>query len=397
MARFMLRYLLKGGSEMQRSRLFRVPFAALLGAMIVLPAQLSAREQQDLVWKLKVSAAQASVRLGASEASRVVATLSKGTVLDSYEAQGVWFRVTVPPGKEGIVLIGYVARVDVEILEEKAQKPTDFWGKEEGAYEGIGFRLKLFGGWAFYQSGDIDPGEKGLFDIWTNTVAARGVEFEQRTVSPLHSGFNLGGDVIYDLGPKLGVGLGFVYTHTIHADSYTYNELKAYENSLESSMDLTVFTFKFSAYYTIALGRRIKIELNAGPALFYANLDYTLSDNGREFWDKMNLTGKAWKAGVQGGLGVQIGLSERVAFFVDVQGRYAKISNLAGSGFVSSGENGRPAQSAATTTGSLYFVPGAPSPRLTIFADGSPDAAGARKAVFDFTGADVVGGIIIRF
>jgi len=397
MARFMLRYFVTGGGKMQRSRLFRVPFAALLGAMIVLPAQLPAHGQQDLVWKLKVSAAQTSVRLGASEASRVVATLSKGTVLDSYEAQGAWFRVTVPPGKEGIVIIGYVARQDVKILEEKSNKPTDFWGEEEGAYSGIGLRLKLFGGWAFYQSGDIDPGEKGLFDIWTQNVAARGVEFEQRTASPLHSGFNLGGDVICDLGPKLGVGLGFIYTHTIHADSYTYNELKAYENSLESSMDLTVLTFKLGAYYTIPLGRRIKIELNAGPALFHANLDYTLSDNGREFWDKMNLTGKAWKAGVQGGLGLQIGLNERVAFFVDVLGRYAKISNLAGSGFVSSGDNGRPAPSTTITTGTLYFVPDAPYPRLAIFPDGSSDAAAARKAVFDFTGVDVVGGVRILF
>jgi len=382
---------------MRRSKILRIPFAAWLGVLIILPALRSAQDQGDLVWKLKVSAAQAPVRLNASEASRVIATLPKGTALDSYEAQGAWFRVTVPPGKDGIVVIGYVARKDVEIVETKSNKPTDFWGEEEEAYSGIGLRLKLYGGWAFYRSGDIDPGEKGLFDIWTNALAARGVELEQKTVSPLHSGFDIGGDVIYDLGPKLGVGVGFVYTHTIHDDSYTYNELKAYENSLESNTTLTVFAFKLSAYYTISLGRRIEIELNAGPALYYANLDYALSDNGREFWDKMNLTGKAWRAGVQGGAGVQIGLNERVAFFMDVRGHYAKISNLAGSGFVSSGENGMPAGSATTTTGTLYFVPGTPSSRLAVYPDGSSDAAGARKAVFDFTGADVVGGIRIRF
>ncbi len=382
---------------MRGNKNIRLSLLSILWTAFFLSGLLSAQDRRDFEWKLKVSVAQASIRINAAETSRIIATLPKGTIINSYEAEGNWYRVTLAPGKEGIVLIGYVARTDVEILEEKSNKPTDFWGKDQERYEGIGFHLKLAGGWAFYQSGDIDPGEKGLFDIWTNTVAARGVEFEQRTVSPLHSGFNLGGDVICDLGPKLGVGLGFVYTHTIHADSYTYNELKAYENSLESSTDLTVFTFKLSAYYTIALGRQIKIELNAGPALFYANLDYTLSDNGREFWDKMNLTGKAWKAGVQGGLGVQFGLNERVAFFVDVRGRYAKISNLAGSGFVSSGDNGMSAQSTTTTTGTLYFVPGTASPRLAVLPDGSSDAAGARKAVFDFTGADVVGGIIIRF
>jgi hypothetical protein len=132
--------------------------------------------QESTEWKIRVSAMSASIRLKPDLESPVIATLPKGTSLNSYEAEGDWFRVVLPPGKDGIVMIGWIAKGDVQVLKEKIKKPTDFWQVEEGRFEGIGLHITLSVGWASFPSGDIDKGAKGLYNIGADAIAARGVD-----------------------------------------------------------------------------------------------------------------------------------------------------------------------------------------------------------------------------
>jgi hypothetical protein len=369
---------------------------SFLGSIFFLSFFLNAQEQGTAERKLKVSAASASIRISASETSRVVAILPKGTIITSYEADGIWFRVVLSPGKEGIVVIGYIAKSDVEILEEKIQKPRDFWGDDEGKYTGMGFHLKLAGGWAFFRSGDIDKGAKGLFEIGANSIAARGVDFLERNVKPITSGFNLSGDVVYDLGSGIGVGMGFGYTHVFGNDIYRYSQLGIYQNTMSSITTLEVLTLRLGAIYTFPLGRLISIHFNAGPGLFITDFTYSRGDRGLGFEESLNIAGKATILGFQGGVELELRLLERVSLFFDLQGHYAKISNFQGSEQTTGRENNMPMPS-VQKSGTLYFVPDTPYPRLAVFPEGSSNAAGARKAVFDFTGADFVTGIRIRF
>jgi len=192
---------------------------------------------QVIEWKLRISFESASVRLISSSQSPVIGTMPKGTILNSFEAEGDWFRVVLPSGKDGIVIIGYIAKADVQVLEEKIKKQTDFWRVEEGDFKGLGFQ--------------------------------------------------------------------------------------------------------------------------AGAAL-------------------------------------EVRIVERAFLFFKVQGRYAKISAFKASDHLERQENSLPLLT-IDTAGNIYFVPDSPYPRLAVFPEGSANAQGAQKAVFDFTGADLLAGILIRF
>jgi hypothetical protein len=367
-----------------------------LGGIFLIALFLNAQEQVAADRKIRVLAASASIRISASETSRVIASLPKGTILNSYESYGIWLRVVLPPSKEGIVVIGYIAKSDVEILEERIQKPRDFWGEDEEKYVGAGIHLKLAGGLAFFRSGDIDQGAKGLYEIGAKSVAARGVDFLGRSVKPITSGIKLSCDVVYDLSRRIGVGVGVGYTTIRGDDIYRYSQLAIYQNSMDSATNLKVLTLRLGIFYTIPLGRLINIHLNAGPAVFVTDFTYSRSDRGSGFEESLNIAGKATSLGFQGGVELDLRLLERVSLFFDLQGRYAKISNFQGSEQTAGRENDIPIPS-VQKSGTIYFVPDTPYPRLAVFPVGSSVAAGARNAVFDFTGADLVTGIRIRF
>jgi hypothetical protein len=374
----------------------KINFLLLIGSIFFSATVLYAQEQIAAERKIKVSVASASVRINASDTSRVIATLPKGTIMTSYESDGNWLRVVLPPGKDGIVVIGYIAKSDVEILEEKIQKPRDFWAEDEEKYTGMGLHLKIAGGWAFFRSGDIDQGAKGLFEIGANSVSARGVDFLAKSVKPITSGFKLGGDIVYDLSPRIGVEVGVGYTKTRGDDTYRYSQFGIYQNTMDSATNITVLTFRLGAFFTLPLGRLINFHLNAGPALFITDLSYGRNDRGKGFEESLNIDGQATILGFQGGVELELRLLERVSLFFDLQGRSAKISNFQGSEQTAGRENDIPIPS-VQKSGTLYYVPDIPYPRLAIYPDGSPEVAVARKAVFDFTGADLVTGIRIRF
>jgi len=352
--------------------------------------------QETTEWKIRVSAMSASIRLKPDLESPVIATLPKGTSLNSYEAEGDWFRVVLPPGKDGIVVIGYIAKSEVQVLEEKIKKQTDFWQVEEGGFKGLGFHLMLSGGWALFPSGDIDRGAKGLYNIGAEAIAARGVDILERNTKPLRSALNLSGDIIYDLGPKIGIGIGFGYIHTLGIDTFRYSERKVYENTMNSATDLTVLTFRLGAFYALPIGRLFHIRLNAGPAIFITNLDYNRNGQGSNFEESYSLIGKTTNFGFQGGVRLEIRIVERASLFFEVQGRTAKISDFKGSDHLVRRENSLPLPT-IDNSGTLYYLPDNPYPRLAVFPEGSSDARGAQKAVFDFTGAALLAGLHIRF
>ncbi len=250
-------------------RVTRKGFSAILWGICLLIFSASAWSQESVEWKIRVSVEKANVRLKPSFESLIVASLLKGTILDSYEAEGEWFRVVLPPGKEGVVIIGYIAKSEVRILEEKIKKPPDFWKVEEEGFKGLGFHLMLSGGMAFFAEGDTDRGAKGLFNIGADEIAAQGFEILERRTKPLRSALNLSGDIVYDLGSKIGIGVGFGYFRSLETDIFRYSERKVYEHTMNSTTDLTVITFRLGLFYALPLSRLLSLRLNAGPAIFF--------------------------------------------------------------------------------------------------------------------------------
>jgi Bacterial SH3 domain len=380
---------------LRHNRMLGKCLQAILWGACLLSLTSFAWSQETAEWKIRVSAEKAIVRLNPGSESPIIASLPKGTTLNSYAAEGDWFRVVLPPGKDGTILIGYIAKSDVEILEQKITKERNFWQAEEEGFKGIGLQMTLSAGWSLFPSGDIDKGAKGLYNIGADAIAARGVNILGRSIKPFRSAFNMSGDVIFNLGPKIGIGITVGYIHSLGIDTFQYSE-RVFQNTMNSATELTIVALRMGAFYTLPLGRLLKLRLNAGPAVFMTNLVYSRNAQGLDFEENYTLKVNATNFGFQGGAALEIRLLERVFLFFEIQGRSAKISDFKGSEHWEGRENTELIPT-INKEGTLYFVPENPYPRLAVFPEGSSDALGAHKAVFDFAGADFLAGLHLRF
>ncbi len=348
---------------------------------------------QATEWKLKVSVNNAAVRLQPAETSPAIAIVPMGTILNSYEAEGSWFRVVLKPGKEGITIIGYITTSDVEIVEEKTRERIDFWKPEAEEYAGIGLTAKILGGWAYLRGGDVNTGARGLFDQGVERISALGVTIEDRDFKAVDSGYNIGLEVIYGFRPRLGVGLGFNFIHVARDSNLRFRDRDHMQKYLYSVSIVRTYILRLGLDYALPLNRSFALNLSGGPALFFVQYEYdrnfstlTVEQN---FYQKTH----ANRLGFQGGMEIVLRLDERVGLFLQAMGRYVKISGLEGKEIISETQNdwGLPE---VKTEGVLHFVPSTPYPGLSV----TPQAPeGGWKAVLDLTGVDLVIGIRVKF
>jgi len=368
--------------------------AILWGACLSLLSPY-AWNQQTAEWKLRVSAENASVRVKPALESPVIATLPKGTVLNSSEAEGAWFRVVVTPGKEGITVIGYIATNDVEILEQKIKNAPGFWGETAETFHGVGLTLRLAAGWSAFSGGDIDRGAMGMFDSSADDILSLGYTQESRIPKHLRSGFEAGGDIIYNLTNRIGIGLGADYIHATGDDLLTFHANDLRTIKMYSTPWFNAFSVRLGLFYSLPVSRWLTVRLNGGPALYFVKYDFNRNVMISEFADDFYQQAKAKGLGFRGGLGLDIHLNERVAFLIEAQGRYAKISGFDGSEKFSHEVSGWP--TTRETAGTLFYVEGEKYPGLTFLSDGASGGQNVRKAVLDLSGISLLAGLSFRF
>lgn len=135
--------------------------------------------------------------------------MAGGTPLKSYEAVGAWFRVVIPAGKEEIAIIGFIASNEVEILEEKTTPRPDFWAPPPpGTFLGLGFDIVLGGGFTNFGSGNLAAGVRGMSDEPAERIQRMGNTLLERESGPFRSAVHASADILYNLGPRLAVGIG---------------------------------------------------------------------------------------------------------------------------------------------------------------------------------------------
>ena len=83
--------------------------------------------------------------------------------------------------------------------------------------------VKLYGGYAHVLAGDVNEGSDYYFEI-LEAYAAEGVGTITGSYKPVHGGYNFGGDIIYQLSPKLGLGLGVGYMRNSSSSLGTFSE-----------------------------------------------------------------------------------------------------------------------------------------------------------------------------
>lgn len=364
--------------------------------LCLFPLSVSALNSSLSEWELKVTVDKANIRLEPDINSPVVSTVSKGTVLESYEKAGEWFRVVLGPDEKGFTVIGYIHSSDVEVTREKISTELEFWAEEPEFFEGIGLSLRLSGGLNYFSAGDIDKGTRGLFDSTADFLSSAGYTLDKRTES-FRTGFDVSGDIIFYVKPRFGIGLGAGYIRATGTNLLVVTGKNIIlDNQIWIAPKITAVPIRLGLFFTLPVHRLLSISLNGGASLYLAKYSYDLATT----WVDMNNIRQMVNAkgvGFHGGIGFEVNLNPKVTFFIEGQGRYAKISNFKGEEtereFVGFGFD----YVYSREKGTLYYLEGEKFPYLAILGEEPSGFKSVRKATFDFSGFGLRAGLIIKF
>ncbi len=288
----------------------------------------------------------------------------------------------------------------------KAAKPPAFLGfqdDEEDADAPDAFSrlsLKLYGGYSHVLAADVNAGSDYYFEI-LEVYAAEGFGTFTGGYKPLHGGYNFGADLIYQLTPSLGIGLGVGYMRNSKGSLATW-AIEGDEVVLTADAALTAMPVRLGLFLDFPLGDKLDLTAGAGAA-YYAGLKFR-GAQGLDFddgdWMEMTVEGSERSGvdiGFHGSLGFEYKLSPKLGFFVEAVGRYAKFKNFETVTGIQESSGGVP----DTTEGKLYLasydfddyeIDG-----FTIVETGGTPDPDYREPKIDLSGFSLQAGFRIRF
>jgi hypothetical protein len=99
--------------------------------------------------------------------------------------------------------------------------------------------------------------------------------------------------------------------------------------------------------------------------------------------------------GIHGGCGLELILTSRGCWFIEVQGRYARFKDFSGLKVSLASPFGLPVRE--HVEGDLYYIEHKLYPRLDIFAGAPPPGSGARRFAYDLKSVSAWTGIRVKF
>jgi hypothetical protein len=218
-----------------------------------------------------------------------------------------------------------------------AAKPLTFLGfqdDEEDAGTPAAFSklsLKLYGGYSHMLAGDVNEGSDFYFEI-LEAYAAEGMGTATGRYKPLHGGYNFGADLIYQISPALGIGLGIGYMRG-SSESVGTLTFETDEYILSAAPMLQAMPIRLGLFLAVPVGPKLDLIANAGAAYYmglkFEGSQYQEDETGD--WMRMTIEGSERSGadiGFHGSLGFEYKLSPKLGFFVEAVGRYAKFKNF---------------------------------------------------------------------
>ena len=254
--------------------------------------------------------------------------------------------------------------------------------------------LRLYGGYNYTSTADVSDGVSYFFDL-VESYDAEGLGTATGGYNPLHSGFNLGADLIYQLTPSIGVGVGAGYLRSSASSAGTFTQ-DPLSTDLTSRTMVSAIPIRLGVFFTFPLSPKIDLVANAGAA-YYAGLkmdaSFGLVDISGGFLDMTYNASQrdSTDIGFHGSLGVEYRFSPTMGFFIEALGRYAKLNNFETATQVYEDEFG-----SETIEGTLYLYT---TGTASMFAVSSTPPSGGtyREPKFDLSGFSLQAGIRVRF
>ncbi len=260
--------------------------------------------------------------------------------------------------------------------------------------------LKLYGGYSYALATDLNEGSRFYFDL-IEAYAAEGFGTYTGSYKPAHYGLNFGADLIYQLSPTVGIGLGVGYMRIASDSLATWTDgIETVDITAEPN--LTAIPVRLGLFLTVPMGRKLSLTADAGAA-WYMGLKLKASQ-GLEFaaddWMVMTVEGSRRSGidiGFHGSLGFEYKLSPKLGFFVEAVGRYAKLKNFE----TVTGTMEESGGGSDSTDGALYIayetLGDYDISMFAIVEEGDTPDPDWREPKFDLSGFSLQAGFRIRF
>ena len=379
--------------------MMRAPLT-LFSLILILLLSSPAASAQSTEWTLRVNVEKASVRQGPRPTAAVVTTLAKGTVLSSYERRGDWFRVVFDEGKGGLTSLGYLHSGDVEVLSEKTAKERDFWEEAPEDVPIRGFTVRIDGGLASFTGGDTEEGVRGIWQRKADTLASAGYLLEGE-LKPFRRAYEISADLIYQLSPRLGIGLGTGYTYGNRQSILAYNRAEEpwFIHQMGLRPTLRILPLRLGLFYSLPINSFLSLSLSAGAG--YYRVKYQLKIiSGSVDLDGLEIKVSTSGLGFFGSLGLEMKLQRRAFLFLELRGRHARIGGFTGTEtqvrcFLN--QLGELYDETTQWDGTLYYTENQGRGNLTVSESAPPVPGTVREAVFDFSGFGLAAGLKFTF
>jgi hypothetical protein len=263
------------------------------------------------------------------------------------------------------------------------------------AEAGLSFKVRLYGGLGYLSGGDLNSGLEGRMDPYKAALMGAGATADGK-FEPAHFGPALGGDLILQLSPIIGIGIGTGYIQASKEPSVIIvNAGHTYTISVKPN--LSAIPIKLSLFASVPAGP-VTFNFHGGVGYYLSKLSYlfrlAMAAESAEYDGQLETRGGF---GLQGGIGLEFHIASAINFFIEAQGRYLRIDGFEGTETVK--VTGNPTD---TTTGKLYafeqitaigYYPWIAISDMDLTAI---PALKARSAIIDFSGFAFVAGIVIK-
>ena len=272
--------------------------------------------------------------------------------------------------------------------------------------EKLKFGVKLSGGMNYLLVGDPNEGIKGYFNVIRDgSINPPGLSVLEGQAKPIHLGLDFEGDIIINLTPKIGIGVGAGYIQGSRTSEITVRFLDgASEMTGSHELKVSAIPIRLGAYYTLSMNNKINVFFNTGAGLYLAKYSYNKDPVGTGECG-FNQRASANGLGFHGGVGFEYELTPNIAFVLEGQGRYAKIG-----GFEGKIEHSCPYPPFEwTEEGTLYYWEAVTFNKYQVLIkkypqvyvrENKPSGSGisnVREAKVDFSGFNFLVGIKINF
>jgi hypothetical protein len=261
--------------------------------------------------------------------------------------------------------------------------------------------LRLQGGWTYIFGGDVNRGTKAFFDPGAWVVGSG-------EYLGVHNGYEFGGDIIFALTPRLGIGIGVGY---MQISRYSQMGLLPGQPSFASGSviadtKLSAVPIRAGAYLNLPWRGKFNFLADFGLSYYfrarYSNESLRLFFSDGTLGSFLIATTRAEKKGFpigfNAGVSFEYELGHNYCLYLGIRGRYARFRGWEGTSIL--GDNSEPPLS-EYEWGILYYevVPMLTgSPRLIMVQESPPAGPGGdpRQAAIDFSGVSLQFGIRIR-